>query len=61
MTQETLTQVKIQVDTVKNIVILKERKGKNASFERSLLKAWSTVPGFECAADALKECDQAAG
>jgi hypothetical protein len=46
-------QIKSVVDTIK----LKEAVGKDTSFERSLLKAWSKRPGYSSAKAALEGCD----
>jgi len=42
-----------EIDCVKNDIISKESRGEDASFERSLLKAWSNLTGYETARDAL--------
>ena len=45
-----------QIKCVRDNIISKESRGHDASFERSLLKSWSSYPGYEDAADALKAC-----
>ena len=42
-----------QIECVREDIISKEAKGQDASFERSLLKAWSKYPGWEGAKEAL--------
>uniref|UniRef100_A0A6M3IHN0 Uncharacterized protein n=1 Tax=viral metagenome TaxID=1070528 RepID=A0A6M3IHN0_9ZZZZ len=46
-----------EISTMKDLIIHKERGGRDASFERGLLKSWSGYDGFECAKEALRECD----
>ena len=41
------------IKTVKDVVISKESRGEDASFERDLLKSWSHYPGWEEAKKAL--------
>jgi len=45
-----------QIKDVKETILSKEAKGKDASYERWLLKSWSKYVGFEGAAQALAEC-----
>lgn len=44
-----------EIQCVKETIIAKEKDGKDASFERNLLKSWSKYPGYENATDALAE------
>jgi len=45
-----------EIKCIKDIIISKESKGQDATFERSLLKSWSNYPGYGGAIDALKAC-----
>lgn len=49
---------KKQITTVRDVIISKEKRGADASFERELLRAWSKHEGFEYAKQALKDCDE---
>jgi hypothetical protein len=40
-----------EIQTVRDVILRKEAKGEDATFERDLLKAWSKYPGYE---DALE-------
>ena len=42
-----------EIECVKQDIIAKEADGEDASFERSLLRAWSKYPGWEDASVAL--------
>ena len=52
-------RAKYTINSVKNVIILKEKRGADASFERDLLKAWQHYEGWEYARDALRECGSA--
>jgi len=45
-----------QIDHVHDNIILKESMGKDATFERELLKTWSLVRGWGHAKQALETC-----
>ena len=45
-----------EIKCIKDIIISKESKGEDATFERKLLKSWSKYKGYEKAKDALAEC-----
>lgn len=45
-----------EIESVKNVIIGKEKRGANASYERSLLKSWANYEGYEGAKEALKLC-----
>lgn len=45
-----------EIKCVKEVIIAKELKGKDASFERGLLKSWAKYPGYEKAKEALASC-----
>jgi len=42
-----------QIKCVKDVIIAKEAKGQDTSFERKLLEAWAKHPGYESANQAL--------
>ena len=42
-----------KIQCVREDILTKEAKGEDASFQRSLLRAWSKYPGFEGAKDAI--------
>jgi len=44
-----------EIKTVADNIRLKESLGKDSSFERGLLKSWSTYLGYESAGQALAE------
>ena len=44
-----------EIKVVTDIIKLKEAQGKDASFERGLLRAWSKHKGYELAKQALAE------
>ena len=44
-----------ELQCVKETIIAKEAKGKDASYERSLLKSWSDYKGYESAKSILAE------
>jgi len=44
-----------QIKCVKDVIVSKEAKGEDASFERKLLEAWANHPGYESAKQALAE------
>jgi len=43
------------IECVKNGIISKESKGKDASFERILLEEWSSYEGYEGAKEVLAQ------
>lgn len=43
-----------EIKTVVDIIILKEANGKDATFERKLLKSWAKYQGYESAGEALR-------
>jgi len=43
-----------EIKSVMAIIISKEAKGHDASFERGLLKSWSKYPGWKDAANAIR-------
>lgn len=45
-----------EIDAVKNTIIGKEQIGKDAKFERGLLKSWAKYEGWEYAGEALESC-----
>ena len=45
-----------EIQTVKDVIIAKQKEQLDTSFEEGLLKAWSEYPGYEKAKEALKEC-----
>ena len=47
-----------EIKCIKDIIISKESKGQDASYERGLLKAWAKVDGYKTASNALSECDK---
>ena len=44
------------IKTVADVIKSKEAKGKDASFERGLLKAWAKYPDYKDATSALEAC-----
>ena len=44
---------KFQIRCIRDIIIGKESRGQDATFERDLLKAWSKYEGWESALEAL--------
>ena len=48
--------IRLNIKSIANIIKLKESKGKDATFERDLLKAWSGYEGYEGARQALADC-----
>jgi len=48
-----------EIESVKKVIISKEKRGEDASFERKLLKSWSAYEGYEGAKKALDECNNA--
>lgn len=48
----------LNIQSVKTVIILKERRGADASYERELLENWSTYRGYHLCIDALAECDR---
>ena len=45
---------KSEINEVKRLIMLKEKNGHDATFERALLKSWATYTGWEYAGDALQ-------
>ena len=43
----------LEIKTVKDIIISKEKRGADAAFEYELLKSWSKYPGYGQAKEAL--------
>jgi hypothetical protein len=43
-----------EIQCVKEVITGKESRGKDASFERGLLRAWSSYEGYEGAKEALR-------
>lgn len=43
-----------EIKVTRDVIISKERRGEDASFERALLRFWSKYKGFEGAKEALK-------
>uniref|UniRef100_A0A6M3KFM6 Uncharacterized protein n=1 Tax=viral metagenome TaxID=1070528 RepID=A0A6M3KFM6_9ZZZZ len=48
-----------EIQSVKEVIIAKEVKGKDASFERDLLKSWAKYESFKGAKEALASCGNA--
>ena len=44
----------LEIETIRKIIVEREKRGEEAYFERSLLKSWSKYPGYETARDALR-------
>jgi len=44
-----------QIEYVRNRIIIKERAGEDASWERNLLKEWSKYPGWEVAGEPIRQ------
>jgi len=45
-----------EIACIKNVIVDKEARGMDASYERELLKAWAKHPGYEGAKQALASC-----
>ena len=45
---------KYEINEVARIIKLKEKNGHDATFERDLLKSWSSYKGWEYAGDVLQ-------
>ena len=45
---------RLQIKSVANTIKIKEANGKDATFERNLLKSWSKYEGYESAKEVLK-------
>jgi hypothetical protein len=43
-----------EIKKVSDVIRMKEEHGADASFERDLLKAWSSYPGYESAKEILE-------
>ena len=43
-----------EIASIRDVIISKELKEQNVSFERSLLKSWSKYKGYEGAKEALE-------
>ena len=48
-----------EIQCFKEIIMAKEAKQQDASFERGLLKSWAGYKGYKKAKEALRECDTA--
>jgi len=46
-----------EIEFVKEVIIAKEAKGEDASFERDLLKSWAKHESYKGAKEALASCD----
>ena len=46
-----------EIKSVADIIKLKESKCEDATFERELLKSWSSHKGYEGAKQALADCN----
>jgi len=45
---------KSEINEVKRLIMLKEKNGHDATFERELLKSWSTYEDWEYAGEVLQ-------
>ncbi len=52
---------KYEVNEIARIIKLKEKNGHDATFERDLLKEWSTYSGWEYAGECLQGMPLATG
>ena len=50
-----------EIKCIKDIIIAKEAKGRDASFERNLLKSWAKYEGYEGANEALASLGKDSG
>ena len=48
-----------EIQSVKEVIIAKEVKGEDASFERDLLKSWAKYESYKSAKEALTSCGSA--
>ena len=49
-------QIRYEINVVKRTIMAMEKKGRDASYERGLLKSWAKYPGWEYAKEALGKC-----
>ena len=45
-----------EIEAIADIIKSKEAKGKDATYERGLLKSWANYEGYEGAKQALADC-----
>jgi len=48
-----------EIECVRKSIVAKEKKGQDASFERSLLKSWAGYEGYESAKRVLAQLPDA--
>lgn len=46
------------IESVANTIRIKEANGKDATFERNILKGWAEYEGYESAKETLKSLNQ---